>query len=246
MINTLNESHLHRTLKKIYSLQNDGSREECNVGPYIADILTKKGDVIEIQTGSLSHLLPKIRYFLDEKRKITVVYPIATQTTIVTTNPKSGEKKSRKSPVRRNIYDIFRDIAPLIDVLFEKKFTLEVLDVTILDERETTETAVQSKNGRRRRLKNWIKTGKSLEKIESTRRFHAKRDYLKLIPAVPEKFTYTDIYQSIVAAGTKVKAGSLRYMLWLYNRMGLIEITGKQGRFNLYSLTKNEKIPSGK
>ena len=52
MINILNESSLHKTLKSYYSLQNEGSHTEAPQGPYIADIRTKDGSIIEIQTAN--------------------------------------------------------------------------------------------------------------------------------------------------------------------------------------------------
>ncbi len=60
IINTLNETHLHRTLKSIYALGIPGSKMEAPVGDYIADILAPDGSITEIQTGSLSHLSKKL------------------------------------------------------------------------------------------------------------------------------------------------------------------------------------------
>lgn len=62
-INTFNESSMHKTLKKMYSLE-EGSNTEVNLNGYIYDIVTKNNSVIEIQTRNLSKLLPKNkRYF---------------------------------------------------------------------------------------------------------------------------------------------------------------------------------------
>ena len=70
MINTYNETKLHKTLKEIYAMKHDGARTEVTCGKYIADILLEDGGIIEIQTGTLASLAPKIAYFLAEKRKI--------------------------------------------------------------------------------------------------------------------------------------------------------------------------------
>lgn len=240
MINTLNETHLHKTLKTIYRLQNEGCKEECPVGTYIADLVTDSGDIIEIQTGNLSHLLEKIKYFLGEKRKITVVYPLVTQKFIETTDFLTGKKTRRKSPKHKGIYDIFRELTGLHEILLKKNFRLEVLDVSITEERSTTENAVQSKNGRRRRLKNWLKTGKRLESIGTTWVFKSRKDYLKLIPkTLPENFTTTDLRLELEKEGTKVKTEQIRLMLWLYIKIGLIEKIEKKGRTNIYALKKN-------
>ena len=239
MINTLNESHLHKTLKKIYRLQNEGCEEECKAGPYIVDLKTKEGNIIEIQTGSLGHLLPKIRYFLGEKKKITVVYPLAAQRFIESTDPETGEKKRRRSPLHKSIYDIFRELTGLHEILLKTGFCLEVNLISMTEERKKTVNAVQSTNGRRRRLKNWIKTGKRLDEIQSTHIFKRKSDYLKLIPkTVPERFTLGELRQEIEKQGTKVKTESLRLMVWLYIKMGLMEKAEKKGRSNVYVLKR--------
>ena len=80
----MNETHLHKTLKTIYALEIPGSRQEIAVGKYIADIITPDGDIIEIQTGSLSHLAPKIKDFTKNGRNVRIVYPLAVQKYIET------------------------------------------------------------------------------------------------------------------------------------------------------------------
>src|SRR5574344_900022 len=124
MINTLNETSLHKTLKTLYSVQNEGSRTEEKVGQYICDIVTKEGDVIEIQTGSLGHLLAKTMYLISEKKKVTVVYPLP-----VTKYIETG-KARRKSPAKKDIYSMFRELTALCPVLLNRYFTLEVLEIT--------------------------------------------------------------------------------------------------------------------
>ena len=78
MINTYNETALHRSLKNFYLVQEDGSRAEFNTGHYIADIGRPDGSIVEIQTGSLSHLKPKLTECIYKKKKVTVVYPLVT------------------------------------------------------------------------------------------------------------------------------------------------------------------------
>lgn len=115
MINTLNETHLHKTLKEIYLAQNEGSRSEVDISKeksfasenavtskkYICDIVTKEGNVIEIQTGSLGHLMPKIMFLIALKKKVTVVYPLVTVKYIETyekqKKPKAASKAKKAS-----------------------------------------------------------------------------------------------------------------------------------------------------
>ena len=58
VINTLNESSLHKTLKTLFSLE-DGSRTEVQENGYVFDIVNKDGSIVEIQTKKLSALQKK-------------------------------------------------------------------------------------------------------------------------------------------------------------------------------------------
>lgn len=237
MINTLNETHLHKTLKQIYSLQNPDSQTEKEVGSYIADIVTKEGDIIEIQTGSLGSLLKKIKYYLQEGRKITVVYPIPTCKYIETRDSTGKNSTRRKSPGGKNIFSAFRELTGLYSILLKKNFSLELLYTTITEERKKTEEAVQSKNGRRRFKKNWLKTGKKLESIDGKVVLKTKKDYISLLPQdLPENFTIEDIYQEIKKNTKTIKKDYLRIFLWVYIKLEIIKESGKKGRYKTYKI----------
>ncbi|MBP5357785.1 MAG: hypothetical protein J6Y69_01195 [Treponema sp.] len=242
MINTLNETHLHKTLKTLYSIENEGSRIEEKAGKYIADVLTKDGDVIEIQTGSLAHLLAKCMFYISEKRKVTVVYPLVTSKTIRTFDLSGETIQSRKSPKKQGIFSIFRELTALCPVLLNKNFTLEVLEVNVTEERLKTTVPVQSKNSRRRFPKQWQKKDKRLDEILTKHIFHGKKSYMDLLPKnLPEPFLFKDFYEGL-SKDAKLKKDEARLMLWVYSHMGLIEHLGKQGRFNIYT-RKNKKTP---
>lgn len=68
MINTLNETSLHKSLKAIYRIQCNG-KSEVKIGAYIADILCPDGGIIEIQTGTLGKLLKKQNSFYLKNEK---------------------------------------------------------------------------------------------------------------------------------------------------------------------------------
>lgn len=57
---TINESNLHHSLKVLYSEIYQGKTEVEQDG-YIYDIVSKNGNIIEIQTKNLSKLLNKIQ-----------------------------------------------------------------------------------------------------------------------------------------------------------------------------------------
>ncbi|MBP5443189.1 MAG: hypothetical protein J6Y60_08105 [Treponema sp.] len=246
MINTLNETHLHKSLKTLYSIENEGSIVEAKAGKYIADVLTKEGNVIEIQTGSLSHLLSKCMFYISEKRKVTVVYPLATTKTIKTFDADGTKVSSRKSPKKLNVYSIFRELTSLCPILLDRNFTLEVLEVSVTEERINSPEPVQSRNGRRRFPKKWQKKDKRLDEIVQKHVFHGKKSYMKLFPKnLPEVFLFSDFYEGL-CRDAKVKKDDARLMLWVYTHMGLVEYLGKDGRFNTYSIAGTKKTPRQK
>jgi hypothetical protein len=256
MINTYNETSLHKTLKSIYQLQNEGSKTEqrivakkktvhASVKEYIFDIVTADGNVIEIQTGSLGHLLPKVLYLCAENRAVTVVYPLAVTKYIQTNNQADGTIRKRKSPVSASIYSyrFFRELTSLCPVLLDKRFTLEVLEVTMTEERTASDDLLQSANGRRRFRKNWNKTGKHLDSIDNKWIFHGRTSWIALLPKKYSsrkagEFTVSDLYEAYIAQGIKVKRNDVQIMVWVYAHAEIIECVGKKGNANVFQLSK--------
>ena len=230
----MNETHLHKTLKTIYALEIPGSRQEIAVGKYIADIITPDGDIIEIQTGSLSHLAPKIKDFTKNGRNVRIVYPLAVQKYIETASP-DGKTRRRKSPVKKNLYSTFKELTSLCPLLTDRMITLEVIETVITEERKETDEAVQSKNGRRRFRKNWIKTGKRLESAGKKHVFCGKESYKALMPEkTDDTFTFPDFFIGLREIEKNVKEEEARIFLWCLCRMGIVEKGEKKGRLNTY------------
>ena len=225
MINTLNETKLHKTLKTLYAQQHEHSQVEAEIGPYIADILTADGSVIEIQTASLAHLLPKVQYCLTARRKITIVHPIAAEKYIETTDSAGTRISRRKSPQKKSLYTSFREYTGFAEVLLNPLVTVEVLEACITEERETTPAPVQSRNGRRRFKKTWIKTGKRLEAIYTTPVLHGRKAYLALLPdSLKEPFTVQQLTEALQREGKKVHTQDTRLLLWVFTKAGLVDV----------------------
>ncbi len=231
MINTYNETALHRSLKNFYLVQEDGSRAEFNTGHYIADIVRPDGSIVEIQTGSLSHLKPKLTEFLSQKKKVTVVYPLVTLKYIETLHTDLKISK-KKSPKKLQLYDMFKELTGIATLLNNKHLYLEVVEVSITEERRQTEVPVQTQNGRRRFKKNWIKTGKRLESIGTIHRFKTKGDWLKLLPPSKE-FTVKECREELLQKGLSLTQEQVSLMLWVYAHAGFLSRT-KTGRAYLY------------
>lgn len=234
---TYNESRLHNTLKNLYSEIYDGYTEVEKDG-YVYDIVTKKGNVIEIQTKNLSKLLSKITDTINYGHNIKLVHPVIIVNTIILMDENGNIISKRKSPKKGSIYDIFKELTSIYPILLNPHFSLEIVEIEITEERIRTEDLVQSKNKKRRYKKNWNKINKNLEKIINTRRFKNKEDYLSLLPkSLPQEFCAKDLS----AAFKKEKAPSNAYknshlIIWVLNHMGLIEETTVLKRNHYYKI----------
>ena len=146
MINTYKESSLHRTLKELYALE-EGSRTEVEKDGHIYDILTKEGNVIEIQTQNLGKLLRKIQDALSKGRKCTVIHPVIESKTIETHSKDGTLLKKHKSPKKQNEYTMLRELTGIYPVLLEENFTLKAVFTKTTELRTETENPEQSENG---------------------------------------------------------------------------------------------------
>ena len=130
MINTLNESQLHKALKTFYAVQ-FSAQEEVQAGRWICDLVRPDGGVIEIQNKNVSSLKEKIKGLLAEKRKVTVVHPIIRQKTIKTFSKDGKELSSRKSPKKECLHSTLREYTGLNEFLLDKNFTLLCPEITV-------------------------------------------------------------------------------------------------------------------
>lgn len=236
---TLNESSLHNTLKKIYAYQNNG-QTEIELNSHIYDIVTRENEIIEIQNQNLSHLLPKIKDTIEKGMRIKVVYPVIVTKNIELYDKNSLLIKKSKSPVKGCVYSIFKEIKGIYQVLLNPLFTLEVPFITITEIRLQEEDAVQSQNKLRRYKRNWNKNNKKLNEILETKSFTCREDYLSLLPAdLPEEFYSRDLATSLKAIKTPARIyNNSNLILWVLNKMDLIELTRKEKRRNYYKIKK--------
>lgn len=177
---TLNESDLHHSLKILYATTYEGDTEVSQDG-HIYDIVTKNGNVIEIQTGNLSKLLPKIKDTIKNCHNIKIIYPLIITRRIYLSNEKGEKISYRRSPKKGNILNIFDELTGIYSILLDKHFSLEVVEVEITEERIRTTEPVQTQNKRRRFKKNWYKVNKKLDSILATHILNKKEDYIKLL-----------------------------------------------------------------
>lgn len=234
---TLNESKLHKTLKKIYSEIYDG-KTEVELYGYIYDIVTENKNIIEIQTKNLAKLLPKILDTIEKGHNIKIVHPIVIKKSIEMHSSDGTIISIRKSPKTGAIYDIFWELTGIYSVLLNKHFSLEIVEIDMIEERIMTEKPVQSKNGKRRFKKDWIKSDKRLDKIIDTRHFDEKKDFLDLLPKnLPQEFCAKDIKNKLKESKLSSRIlNNANLIIWVFNKMELIEYTTTKNRFRYYKL----------
>ena len=226
---TLNESSLHKSLKNIYAGIYSGQIEVEKYN-HVYDIITKKQNVIEIQTKNLSSLRSKILDTIEKGHNIKVVHPVIVENKIELYDSENNLISRRKSPKKQNIYSIFNELTGIYDVLLNRHFSLEIIFIKMTETRMRTSENVQSHNNRRRFRKNWVKTGKRLEEIIETKRFNRKEDYLNLLPDLPETFCSKDLEEKIG------KKNNPNLILWVFAHMNIIKHVESQGRKKIYKI----------
>jgi len=221
-IGTLNESSLHAQLKELYL--RDGSTTEALVGGYVVDILRPEGDIVEIQTGSLSKLKPKLAALLAGHR-VLLVYPLPVRKQLVLYDARQRRILSRRmSPRKPRLPEVFRELVGIAPLLAAPGLEVEVL--------LTREEEIRQKDGRG----SWRRRGitivdRRLLEIRERVRFRGPGDFLALLPdACPEEFTNREL-ASLLGVSVRT-AGQLSYCL---RAAGVISVRGKQGRALLFA-----------
>ncbi|MBP3742329.1 MAG: hypothetical protein J6J00_05025 [Treponema sp.] len=237
---TLNESSLHKTLKIMYSQIYEGQTEVESEG-HVYDIVTKKGNIIEIQTKNLSKLLPKIKDAISKGHNVKVVHPNILDTKIELYDEENNLLSSRKSPKKGCIYDIFKELTGLYPILLDKRFSLEIIQISMIEKRLRTKEAEQSKNKKRRFKKNWQKEDKRLSEIHGTIIFNSAEQYLALLPSsLPQEFTAKDLayeLKGIKELPERISKDS-HLIIWVLEKMQLLERCGTKNRSRLYRIVK--------
>lgn len=229
---TLNESDLHHSLKILYAETYEG-KTEVELEGHVYDIVTKNGNVIEIQTANLRKLLPKIEDAISKGHNVKLVHPVILTRRILLSDEKGNKISFRKSPKKGSIYDVFKELTGIYTILLNPKFSLELVLIEMTEERVRTGELVQTQNKRRRFRKNWLKINKKLDTIIDTKIFHTSEDYLKLFPNLPELFCAKDINSMV-----NIKNGNL--ILWVLLRMNIIELVKKSGNTKYYKINNRD------
>ncbi len=165
LIGTLNEGGLHRGVKEW--LAEPGDRFEVPLKQFVIDIV--RGDLlIEIQTGSIGALGPKLDCLLDDYT-MRIVRPIASTRWL-----QRPGKKRRRSPIRQHIWSIFDELVSIPTLLEHPNLELQVL---LVEETEFRSGTDRVRRGRRGRV-----VERRLEAVVDHRLFVNVRELLGVLP----------------------------------------------------------------
>ncbi len=228
MINTYNESSLHRELKEKYAALCNG-QTEVNYNGFICDVINDEV-VYEIQTSNVSKLRPKIEK-LSQTRKIWIVFPVAEITEIVVTDKDGKTISKRKSPKKENVFCIFRQITGVLDLLAMQKFGIKVLFINQQRIRQKTEEAVQLANKSRRHKREWVPVDKKLTCINKETEITSKEKLIKLVKNElngKEEFCAKDLKQTAIKEHANL-------VIWCLKKLNAIKQTRTAGKSKYYA-----------
>lgn len=219
-VGTLNEGHLHASLKARY-LQ-PGDRTEAAVDGYIVDIL--RGDaIIEIQTSSFAKIARKMRDLVS-RYHVRLVHPVPRDRWIVKEPQQRGDAITRrKSPQHLGAIDVFRELVSFPELLAHPNFELDVV--------VTAEEAVWRYDGPARwRRRGWITVERRLIDVYETTTLRGGADCSALIPAsLPAEFATAEL--AVAIARPRRVAQQMAYCL---RKASVIEQVGSRGNAVVY------------
>lgn len=226
-IGTYKEHSLHLILK--YFISADPSTHEIKLGEHIADVFCR-GEIYEIQTGSLNPLRDKLESFLKEY-KVNVVVPICVKKRIIRQDPGTGEVLySRISNKHESENDIFFKLCPLKGLLGCERLSF---------------TFFMYEGNEYRYANKRVKVGgKYTEKIDcvpykysGTLRINGKDDYKALLGDIPQSdFTLKEY--TALSHRRKEYASAILYVL---KHAEVIKVCGRSGRENVYRVCDRQE-----
>lgn len=221
-INLYSEYSLHAQLKE--RLAGPGDRLEASVGGKVVDLVRADGELVEVQTGHLGQIVPKVLALAASGHRVRVVYPISVEREIRRLDPKTGELLSvRRSPKRGDLYHLFDELVKASGLVAAKGVTVEALFV------RSSETKTRDGSGSWRRRGDRTIDRELLEVLDS-RSFRTRSQWLALLPkGLPEPWTSASVAEALGAS-----SDAARKLLYCLCRAGLIVEAGKSGRHKAY------------
>lgn len=219
------ETSLHRALKEQYGTA-PGGRSEVGLKGFRIDAVDPSGLLVEIQSGPLSPLRPKLRRLLPE-HQVRVVKPVVLRRRVLRKSLRDGPNLSaRLSPKRGDLVDVFEDLVGLVRLFPDPNLSIEILGVSIEEVRIP-----------RRRWPGFTIIDRRLAEVLSGRLLHHARDLWSLLPEADWEEPFT----------TRTIAERISRSLWMAQRVayclrwsGAAKLIGKRGHHQLYAKVQAE------
>lgn len=223
-IGTLGEKTVHAILKNLYAPNED--YHEVPIENYVADIY-REGEIIEIQTRNFNTMRKKLETFLEEY-PVTIVYPVPNDKWIIWIDETTGElSKKRKSPVKANIYAVFKELYRIKSFLKNSNLHLRLVLLDMEEYRLLNGWSNDKKKGSTR----YDRIPTALVKEIN---IDCLQDYLQFLPYdLPERFTTADFAKKVKI--TRAVAG---VTLNILHYVGVVERVDKNGNNYIYSVVE--------
>ena len=225
-IGALSEKALHKILK-LY-VEPDTSYHEVEYNGSVADIKNERC-IFEIQTRSYEKLLPKLKKLLLTDR-VEVICPLATEKVIRWIDKESGEISSpNKSPKKENIYDAFKMLFGIREVIRHENLSVRVIYLKVEDFRNL--------NGYGKERKHYsTRIERIPTDIISEITLIGTDDYAALLPTeLGEEFTAKEFSRAV----RRTSRYSF-YILKLLVSVGAIYEAGKRAKAVIYKKNTNQ------
>lgn len=224
-IGTLSEKTVHAVLKNYYAPDED--TQEIPIENYVADIYAD-GEIIEIQTRNFNTMRNKLQAFLP-LYPVTIVYPVPNEKWIIWIDEESGElSQKRKSPVKGNIYSVFRELYRIKMFLKNPNLHLRVVLLNMEEYRLLNGWSRDKKKGSSR----YDRIPTELVK-EIT--IDCLQDYLQFLPYdLPDEFTTADFAKKV-----RITEALSRTALNILHYVGVAERVGKNGNSYVYRVVED-------
>ena len=219
-IGTKCEYDLHRDLK--YTYAGCRGRTETTIAGFVADGITAKGEVIEIQTGSFGPIRKKIE-ILAARGRVKIVHPVIITKYIEVFDVDGKRLYRRKSPRRGSPWDIFDALVYASEIPLIRGVTVEL---ALVDADE-----IRFKDGKGSRWRRGISVRNRLMTAFHRRiRLKKPADYFRFIPfKKDEKFT-----SALLGKKTGIDVNLARKTLYVLTKIGIVEKTGKLRNAYIY------------
>ena len=228
------ETSLHRQLKAHYA-PNEEAIEVQHEG-FRIDAVLDSGELVEIQHASLGALRDKTRKLLSQtKNRLRIIKPVLARKRVTTLTDRDGEvKRSRMSPKRGTVVDIFEDLVHFSTVFPRARLTLEIALI------EAEEVRLDRKRPTRRGVRHRTIDQRLVEVIDSVE-LRTKNDLLELLPytALPTEFDTAEL-----GAAMDRPRWFAQKVAYCLRHTGVAKLVGKRGNSQLYRLTKKRRKKS--